>query len=287
MSLREMVVVSGKGGTGKTTLTACFALLTEEKKVLADTDVDAPNMALLLHPKETERRPFYGMAVASVDKDACIGCGDCAAFCRFSAIAMKEGKAVVDEGFCEGCKGCLHVCPVKAISTKFIVRGTLKRGDTPWGPLWHARLGPGGESSGALVAQIRQEARKEALERGAPLVLIDGPPGVGCPTVSSVTGTDYGVIVTEPSRSALSDLSRIIELFRILDAPFGIVINRWDLSPELTEIIRRRCEEENWTLLGVLPFEEKAAQAVAEGRIPVEEMGPELPILWQNIRKRL
>lgn len=287
MSLREMVVVSGKGGTGKTTLTACFALLTEEKKVLADADVDAPNMALLLQPEETDRRPFSGMAVASVDKDACIGCGDCAAFCRFSSITMKEGKAVVDEGFCEGCKGCLHVCPVKAISTKFIVRGTLKRGDTPWGPLWHAHLGPGGENSGALVAQIRQEARKEALERGAPLVLIDGPPGVGCPTVSSVTGTDYGVIVTEPSRSALSDLSRIIELFRILDVPFGIVINRWDLSPELTEIIRRRCDEENWTLLGVLPFEEKAAQAVAEGRIPVEEMGPELPILWQNIRKRL
>lgn len=282
MSLREVVVISGKGGTGKTTVTACFAALAKQRKILVDADVDAPNLALLLHPKETENRPFHGMDVAIVNRDRCAGCGECFAFCRFEAVAMKDGRAEIDPGFCEGCLGCLSVCPEKCISRTRFKRGVLKRGDASLGPLWHARLGPGGENSGALVALLRQEARKEAEAAGASLLLTDGPPGVGCPVASSLTGADFAVLVTEPSQSALADLRRTAELCRILYVPFGVAVNRWTLSAELTEKIKKTCEEERWPVLGTVPFDEQIAGAVGAGRIPVEEGGESFRNIWRS-----
>ncbi|NCB17468.1 MAG: ATPase [Synergistales bacterium] len=285
MSIREVVIISGKGGTGKTTLTASLAAVAEERKVLADADVDAPNLALLLHPGETHREPFSGMSIADADRARCTGCGICESACRYDAIHVRNGKAVVDEGFCEGCRVCLHVCPEQCISLKSIERGTIRRGDTVLGPLWHARLNPGGENTGLMVALLRKEARKEAKAAGASLIITDGPPGIGCPVTSSVTGADFAVIVSEPSRSALSDLRRAAELCGILTVPFGIVINRWNLSEELTETVKEACRTERWPLLGMIPFDERIAEAVGAGRIPAAEMRDALPEIWHSIRK--
>ena len=286
MNPREIVVVSGKGGTGKTTLTACFAALAEEARVMADADVDAPNLELLLSPRETEQRPFFGMDVANVDASRCTGCGECERFCRFGAIALRDGKAVVDPGFCEGCGGCLLVCPEECISKWKFQRGVLRRGETDFGSMWYARLTPGGENSGMLVALLRKEAKREAVERGVSLLLVDGPPGVGCPVISSLTGADFAVLVTEPSRSALSDLRRVISLCTMLSVPFGIAVNRWDLSKEMTSAIRAACAEEGWLFLGAVPFSEKTARAVNEGRIPVKEIGDPLRELWRAILEK-
>jgi len=286
MSPFEIVVVSGKGGTGKTTLTACFAAMAEVPRVMADADVDAPNLGIILSPRETESRPFFGMKVAHVDAARCVGCGECLRFCRFGAIVMKDGKAVVDPGFCEGCGGCLLVCPESCIDKRAFQRGVLRRGETDFGPMWHARLAPGGENSGMLVALVRKEARREATELKAPLILVDGPPGVGCPATSSLTGAGLAVLVVEPSRSALSDLRRVIDLCRTLSLPFGVAINRWDISPEVTDEIRAVCDAEEWPVLGAVPFDERIARAVSDGRIPVEEMGRPLAELWRAILRR-
>jgi MinD superfamily P-loop ATPase len=285
MRIREIVVISGKGGTGKTTLTASLAAVAAERKILADADVDAPNLALLLHPEETFREPFRGMSIAEVDRTRCTGCGACEESCRYYAIHVREGKAVVDEGFCEGCRVCLHVCPEQCISLKNFERGTIRRGDTAMGPLWHARLNPGGENSGLMVALLRREARKEAETAGAQLIITDGPPGIGCPVTSSVTGADFAVIVSEPSMSALSDLRRAAELCGILAVPFGVLINRWNLSEELTETLKKTCREKGWLFLGTIPFDRRIAEAVGSGRIPAPEMGDVLPALWSTIRK--
>lgn len=285
MNIREVVIISGKGGTGKTTLTASLASVAEERRILADADVDAPNLALLLNPRETGRQPFFGMPISEVDREQCTGCAICEKACRYNAIHVRDGKAVVDEGFCEGCRVCLHVCPERCISLKTIERGIIRRGNTALGPLWYARLYPGGENTGLMVALLRKEARKEAEASGASLIITDGPPGIGCPVTSSVTGGDFAVIVSEPSRSALSDLRRAAELCGILAVPFGIVINRWNLSEELTETIKETCGNEGWPVLGTIPFEEKIAEAVGAGRIPTVEMGDALPALWHGIQK--
>ena len=285
MSIREIVIISGKGGTGKTTLTAALAASAGEKAVIADADVDAPNLALLLKPGDGARIPFTGMAIADVNRETCTGCGLCEASCRYNTIHVKDGKAKVDEAFCEGCRVCLHVCPEKCISLKSFERGRILRGDTDFGPLWHGRLYPGGENSGLMVARIRQEARKEAQESGARLIITDGPPGIGCPVTSSVTGASFALLVTEPSMSALSDLRRAAELCRILGAPFGVAVNRWTLSEELTGAIKDTCREEGWPLMALIPFDEKIALAVGAGKIPSEEMKDELSKLWSEIYK--
>mgnify|MGYP003588983854 CR=1 FL=1 len=283
MNLREIVVISGKGGTGKTTLTASFAAVADERRILADGDVDAPNLALLLHPRETEQHPFWGMAVAHVDPEGCTGCGKCEDCCRYKAIHVAEGMALVDRSFCEGCRSCIQICPEQCISLNTFQRGIIKRGETDQGPLWHARLTPGGENTGLLVALLRREARKEAEKTGVQLIIVDGPPGIGCPVTSSITGADFAVIVTEPSKSSLSDLRRAAELCGILSTPFGVVVNRWNLSEGLTETIRKACCEEGWPLLGTVPFDERIAEAVGEGRIPLSEMGSVLVSLWRSV----
>ena len=286
MNVREIVLVSGKGGTGKTTLTACFAALAEERRVMADADVDTPNLSLLLSPKETEHRPFFGMDVAHVDASRCTGCGECERFCRFRSIFVENNKARVDPAFCEGCGGCLLVCPEGCISKEKFQRGVLRRGETEFGPMWYARLAPGGENSGLLVALLRKEARREAVEKGIPLLIVDGPPGVGCPVISSLTGASFSVLVTEPSLSALSDLRRAASLCRMLSVPFGVVINRWNLSGELADEIRRTCDKEQWLYLGAVPFSEGAARAVNAGRIPVQELGEPILALWASVLRK-
>ena len=283
MSIREIAIISGKGGTGKTTLAAALAAEAREAAVITDADVDAPNLALFLKPRDGDPIPFTGMAIAKVDEEACTGCGLCEASCRYNTIHVRGGRAVVDEGFCEGCRVCLHVCPEKCISLKSFERGNIRRGDTDLGPLWHGRLYPGGENTGLMVARLRKEARREAEESGASLMITDGPPGIGCPVTSSVTGASFALLVTEPSLSALSDLRRAAELCRILGAPFGVAVNRWTLSEELTDSIREACREEGWPLMALIPFDEKIALSVGAGRIPFAELKGELAELWSAI----
>ncbi len=285
MKIREVVLISGKGGTGKTTIAAALAAAVEEPVIITDADVDAPNLALLLHPEETERSPFMGMAIAKVDEDACTGCGLCEANCRYNTIHVRKGKAVVDEAFCEGCRVCLHVCPEQCISLKSFERGNIRRGDTDLGPLWHGRLYPGGENSGLMVARLRKDARKEAEESGTSLMITDGPPGIGCPVTSSVTGADFAVLVTEPSVSALSDLRRAAELCTILGTPFGVMLNRWTLSGELTDSIREACREEGWPLMALIPFDEEIALSVGAGEIPAARLEGQMKKLWSEIKR--
>jgi MinD superfamily P-loop ATPase len=263
MSIREIVIISGKGGTGKTTLTASLAAVAEEGKILADADVDAPNLALLLHPEETFREPFRGMSVAEVDRARCTGCGVCEESCRYDAIHVRDGKAVVDEGFCEGCRVCLHVCPEQCISLKNFERGTIRRGDTALGPLWHARLNPGGENTGLMVALLRKEARKEA-EEAVRAHNNRRTSGIGCPVTSSVTGPislDRSVCVCVPVGSPGG-----CGLFGILAVLFGIVANRWKLSEELRTRMKTCGEKEGPSRHN--SFRRKIAEAVGAGRIP-------------------
>ncbi|MDO9509474.1 MAG: 4Fe-4S binding protein, partial [Thermovirgaceae bacterium] len=181
MKPREITVISGKGGTGKTSLAAALASVSPEKTVLCDADVDAPDLEILLHPRKISEHPFMGMQTALVDAGRCVGCGKCRNVCRFGAIGMHSGKAIIGTTFCEGCSACTLVCPQKCISIEETRQGTWFAGQTDFGPMVHARLDPGGENSGMLVQLVRREAHLAAEQTGARIILTDGPPGIACP----------------------------------------------------------------------------------------------------------
>lgn len=205
MRPKEIVVTSGKGGTGKTTLTSALAA-SLGKVALCDADVDAPDLYILLNPSIKTDYAFWGMDTAQVDPSKCIGCNRCIESCRFNSISMINGKAVVDTHFCEGCATCAYVCPTSAISMVPTRQGTYYESTTDFGPMWHAQLFPGGENSGKLVQILREKAKETASKEGIPYIITDGPPGVACPAISSITGCNFTITVTEPSMSALSDL---------------------------------------------------------------------------------
>ena len=229
--MKEIVVLSGKGGTGKTSLTAVFASLMS-KAVLVDCDVDAANLHLLLNPLVEERHDFVGAAKARVDTTACNGCGLCIEGCRFEAIRL-NGIAAVDPLHCEGCGICARICPVGAVSLESRVCGQWFLSRTRNGPMFHARLAPGQDNSGKLVSTLRQSARTLDNQIGADWILVDGPPGAGCPVISSLTGSDYVVMVTEPTLSGSSDLQRAVAVADHFPVPTGIIINKADINPEI------------------------------------------------------
>ncbi|MCF7936517.1 MAG: ATP-binding protein [Synergistales bacterium] len=288
MSVKEIVVLSGKGGTGKTTLTSCLAAMAGGKAVIADTDVDAPNLWIPLHPENDSDEPFHGMDVAMVDQSKCIGCGRCLRTCRFDAIAFENNVARVDTGFCEGCAACTMVCPVpNCITMDKVEKGRVYHGVTPYGPMWHARLNPGGENSGMLVAQLRADARREAEEKGYGLLLVDGPPGLACPAISAMTGVDLAVVVTEPTPSGWHDLKRLSEVTSRFKVPIGVVINKTDLAPEQAQRMRDACREEGFAIFGELPFNRRAAEELADRRIPLDQLREPLEAAWSAIRERV
>lgn len=274
MSPREIVVVSGKGGTGKTTLTSVLARALSGNAVLCDADVDVPDLWILLKPRVQAEEQFTGGDKAALHRPACDDCGLCVPVCRFGALSSENGRVLLDRSRCEGCGACTLVCPRGAFSLSPAVQGRIYASETDFGPFWHARLVPGGENSGRLVQILRERAKASALEQGKSWILVDGPPGIACPAISVMTGCSIALAVTEPSRSGLHDLKRLGELAKRFRVPMAVVLNRSDLSAEGAEAVRQACREAGWPLLAEIPFLVGVVEDLARARIP-EAIPPE------------
>jgi MinD superfamily P-loop ATPase len=269
--VRELVVLSGKGGTGKTSLTASFAALAEGA-VVVDCDVSAPNLALVLDPVVEVQERFVAGDVAEIDPAACQACGECARVCRFDAVTSLEeaGVPAVDPLRCEGCGVCAVVCPERAIHMVPAERGAWFVSRTRFGPLVHARLAIGGENSGKLVAQIRRTAKDVAFREGCRLLISDGPPGVGCPVIASVSGVGLALIVAEPSVAAVHDVERLAELLRHFRVAALLCVNRYDLDPELTRQLETRAAALDIEPVGRIPIDAMVVRAQLARKCVVE-----------------
>jgi MinD superfamily P-loop ATPase len=259
----RLAVISGKGGTGKTMITAALAQLLPGKLVLADCDVDAANLELLLNPGLLRTEPFMGMKTAVIDTALCNQCDKCVEHCRFGAIERDGDAYRVNPLRCEGCAVCVHVCPV-AITMQPRQTGEINYSKTDRGHLVHARLVPGAGNSGLLVHAVKKMAMEQ--DRDCDLLLIDGPPGTGCPLISTISGVDAVLVVTEPSVSGLHDLKRVVAVCRQFRPRIFVAINRFDLELSLTDTIQTWCREENIPVIGMIPFDPAVIEAVRNGR---------------------
>ena len=269
--MKEIVVISGKGGTGKTSLTASFAILGAENLVVADCDVDAADMHLLLEPDFANGEDFFSGELAVIDQDKCVACGECAEVCRYDAIPVIDGRYIVDEIGCEGCGYCARICPEDAITNiqqnvGNWYRSKIRSGTT----MVHARLKIGADNSGKLVAKVKNEAKAGAEAEGKDLILVDGSPGVGCPVVSSLSGASLVVLVTEPTVSGLHDLRRVYELVKKFGIRAGCIINKADLNAEVLADLRLFLDEEGISLLAEIPYNEQFTAAITNGKTIVE-----------------
>lgn len=280
--MKEIVVISGKGGTGKTSITASFAFIGGDDMVLADCDVDASDMHLLLAPVTRHREDFSSSQRAVIDGDTCIKCGKCEVICNFDAIYEDNGNYSVRDMDCEGCGYCTHICPRKAIKLEYRLDGEFFISDTRLHKkLFHAALGPGSENSGKLVTKVKSEAKKFAMKNSAGTVLVDGSPGVGCPVIASLSGASYVITVTEPTVSGIHDLKRVVELVSKFRIPSGTVINKSDLNPSVTNDIRKYLWEHNIPLLAEIPYTPKFTEAMVAGKTAAE-YDPELRSLLEK-----
>lgn len=293
--MKELVVVSGKGGTGKTSLVAAFASLSTHA-VLADCDVDAANLHLLLEPRVQERSEFRAGHVARIRMTDCTGCGICRDFCRFDAVLNGRGTSShctfsIDELACEGCGVCVHFCPEGAIDFHEKVSGEWFVSDTRYGPMVHARLGISAENSGKLVSRIRMAARELAADKKRSLVIVDGSPGIGCPVIASVTGSDLVLAVTEPTLSGFHDLKRIADLAGHFGLPVAVAVNKYDLNETMALEMAEYCREHAFKMAGKIPYSGAFTDAMIQGRTIVEhETGPvsaAVEATWNEIRKLL
>jgi len=281
------VIISGKGGTGKTSLTASFAALAKNV-VLADCDVDAADLHLLLHPDIQRRESFTSGATAVVDPAQCVQCGVCREVCRFDAI---NAAYTVNPFACEGCRVCAYLCPVNAIAMHDSVCSEWYLSTTTYGPMVHAQLGAGAENSGKLVATVRQQAKQLAEAQQKSLIIIDGPPGIGCPVMSTLTGTTFVVIVTEPTLSGLHDLQRVAELTAHFKIPTSVCVNKYDLNQEITGQIETYCADHHLSFLGTLPYDLVMVKSLVQ-RVPVVEYAQngitdQIRQIWQKIEQQL
>ncbi len=284
--MKQIVVISGKGGTGKTIFTASLASLAKNK-VMVDCDVDAADLHLLLNPRVVETHEFRSGKTARIDPDICIGCGKCAEVCRFDAIRGADDRFAVDPLACEGCGLCARICPVEAVEMGENLCGHWYLSETAYGPFVHAKLGIAQENSGKLVALIREKAKELAQSSNMDYVIIDGPPGIGCPVLASLTGTDLAVIVTEPTLSGIHDARRVLELARHFRIPAGLVINKWDINPERSREIEALCADEGVRLLGRIPFSKRVAESLIRAVPYVEtaedEVAAAIRSAWEKI----
>ncbi len=281
--LRQVAVLSGKGGTGKTSVAAslaCFAT----RPVIADCDVDASNLSLVLRGKVRSSRPFMGSLKAEIDPLKCTQCGKCEEHCHFLAISDLR----VDQMACEGCGVCQLVCPSGAIDLSEAVSGDIFVRDTPYGTVVDAEMLPGEPNSGKLAAKVRALAQEEARLEHSELLLIDGPPGTGCPVISSITGTDLVVIVTEPTASGWHDLGRVVDLAAHFGIPCAVIVNKSDLNTAFTEELIGACEKAGTRVLGTVPYDENVAEAIING-LPLPVHSPNAPAavalrsIWEKI----
>lgn len=287
--MKEITVISGKGGTGKTSVTAALAALAGGA-VLVDGDVDAANLHLLLNPRIRRRKEFRCGHEAVIRPADCTGCGICRDLCRFDAIRLTDGGArfCVDATGCEGCGVCVRACPAQAIDFPERTAGEWYVSDTRHGPMVHARLNPGGENSGKLIARLRDEARLLAKEQALDLVLLDGPPGIGCPAIASLTGASLALIVTEPTLSGLHDVGRVFELVRHFNIPAQVCVNKWDIHPALTERIEHLAAERGAPPAGRIRYDRAVTDAQVQGgsilEMPASPAADDLRALWTRVR---
>jgi len=269
--MKQIVVISGKGGTGKTVITGAFAALAEgffgRKQVMADCDVDAADLHLLLKPDIKERHEFKSGKSAVIDKKLCISCGKCRSICRFSAITE---DFTVDSVSCEGCGFCSHVCPVDAIKMKENIAGEWFISDTRFGPMVHAKLGIAEENSGKLVTLVRNKAKETAEKEGVDFVIVDGSPGIGCPVIASIAGIDCALVVTEPTLSGLHDADRVIKVTSHFGITSKLIVNKYDLNQEMTDKIEKYCKDNKVEMLGKVSFDKEIVNAMVNGKTIVE-----------------
>jgi MinD superfamily P-loop ATPase len=284
--MKELVVLSGKGGTGKTSIVASFAALARSK-VLADCDVDAADLHLVLQPIIRENHEFWSGQFAVIDEDKCTQCGLCQELCRFDAIHDFK----VDTISCEGCGFCSHICPAEAITMKENMSGHWFISDTKYGPLVHARLGIAQENSGKLVALVRQQARHIAESDDLDYVISDGPPGIGCPVISSLSGANLALLVTEPTQSGIHDLERVLNVCRHFGVPALVCINKYDINEDNTRKIEDYCLSQGLMAAAKIPFDNVFTESIVKG-IPVVEnsrdgVAKSIESLWQSISRLL
>lgn len=269
--MKEIVVISGKGGTGKTSITASFAYLGGREIVVADCDVDAADLHLLMLPDFAKSEEFYSGVIAKIDQDVCTKCGKCAEVCRFDAIPVIDGQYVVQPLDCEGCGYCARVCPVDAITMESQNVGDWYMSTTKVGSsMVHARLGIGAENSGKLVAKVKNETKIIAEKKDKKYVLVDGSPGIGCPVVSSLSGANFVVLVTEPTVSGIHDLKRVYELVKKFGIKTGCIINKADLNNVVEKEILQFLSENDINHIASLPYDETFTQAMTNGQTIVE-----------------
>ncbi len=288
--MKELVIISGKGGTGKTTFTASYSTLAKQA-VLADCDVDAADLHLLLHPEIQHREEFRSGVTAFIDQEKCTHCGKCQELCRFDAIDKPNESYIVNGFACEGCSVCFHFCPVDAIEMRENLCGEWFVSETKYGPMIHAKLKPAEENSGKLVTLVRQQAKRIAEEQRKSLILIDGPPGIGCPVISSVTGADMVLIVTEPTLSGVHDLERVTDLTAHFQIPTSVCVNKYDINPAITGEIKRYCSEHELSFIGEVPYDMTIVKALVD-QMPVVEYSNgatarTITQIWQQVEQQL
>ncbi len=286
--MKQLAVLSGKGGTGKTTIVASLAVLADQA-IVVDCDVDAPDLHLLLEPTAIKTQDFQGSRVAVVDEAKCLKCGLCLEKCRFDAI--KE-NIEIDPFACDGCGVCAVICPQEAIKLTERTAGQAFISKTKYGFMAHALLSPGQANSGKLVSLTRLFARILAEKEKSPLLIIDGPPGIGCPVIASLTGVDYGLIVTEPTMSGVHDLRRALVLLKHFSLPTFVLINKYDINEDNARKIESFCRVNGLEFLGKIPFDPVVTEAMLEGK-PVVEFAPESTVakeiknIWERLRINL
>ena len=284
--MREVVVLSGKGGTGKTSIVGAFAALAQQK-ILVDCDVDAADLHLILRPELREEHEFWSGQKAIIDMSVCTECGLCQDVCRFQAI----DNWIVDPVSCEGCGFCSHVCPVQAIAMRENLAGQWFLSETKYGPLVHARLGIAQENSGKLVAMVRKQARKIAESEGASYIISDGPPGIGCPVISSLSGTNLALLVTEPSISGIHDLERVLGVCQHFGVEAMVCINKYDINEDNTRRVEHYCLTQGVEIAAKIPFDNVVTEAMVHGVPVVEYTGngvtQELERLWKLVSNKL
>ena len=284
--VKTLTIISGKGGTGKTSIVGSFASLAK-KAVFADCDVDAADLSLIMDARIKTASEFKASQKARIDVAKCIQCGDCEDKCRFNAIQ----NCKVDYFLCEGCRVCSLVCPQGAMSMEDVCSGQLFISDTPYGPLVHARLEPGEENSGKLVTLVRQTAEQIARNEGFEYIIVDGPPGIGCPVIASLTGATASLIVTEPTISAISDLKRVLSVCNHFKVPPFVCVNRCDLYQENVTRITEFCQQEGVEILGMIPYDPNVVRALVQGKPVVgyteSAASQQIRKLWDRLAERV
>jgi MinD superfamily P-loop ATPase len=289
MIVKQLAIVSGKGGTGKTTLSASFAYLAENA-LMVDCDVDAPNLHIILKPKVIRTIEYFGSKKAFIDYDKCINCGICKNVCRFEAIDFVNGNYTIKDYACEGCNACVIACPKSAISLKSVLNGKYFESTCETGSMAHALLNPGEETSGGLISEVRKLSLEIAYVKKIPLIIIDGAPGIGCSATSSIVGAKYVIVVSEPTKSGLHDLERIVKTIDHFKIPQAIVINKFDINQAQTNAIFEYAKSKNLEVIGTIPFDKTVEEATRNAK-PVINYDCEATLaitnIWEKTKQKL